>query len=302
MIPAKFEYVRPTSLDEALGILRDREGDAKILSGGYSLLPLLKLRLAQPALLVDIAGLSGLDEIIRTEADWRIGARATHRRILEHAALTAEWQIFRDAAAVIGDPQVKNWGTIGGSCAHADPGADWPAVMLALRADFLLRRASGERWHPARGFFHDTYVTAIEPTEMLIEVRVPHAPPRTGSAYVKLERRAGDFSTVGVAAVITLGGDGRVASAGIGLTAVADAPFAASRHSIERGLVSLGGAEEVLHGAHPTAEMLREAASAATEQSRPVSDSHGPAEYKLAMVREITTRALTLAVSRAQGA
>jgi carbon-monoxide dehydrogenase medium subunit len=290
MIPGQFEYVRPGSLDEALQILRDREGEAKILSGGYSLLPLIKLRLAQPGLLVDLQAVGALDGIIRTDDDWRIGGRATHRRILEHDALAAEWPIMRETAGGIGDPQVRNWGTIGGSCAHADPSSDWPAVMQAVGASFVVRSSSGERTLPARGFFQDTFVTAIEPTEILTEVRIPHAPARTGSAYAKLERRAGDFATVGAAAVLTLGADGRIASAGIGLTAVAEAPFAAT------------DAEAALAGAEPTDDAFQAAASAAARQARPAADTHGPAEYKLAMVREMTVRALRLAASRAQGA
>jgi carbon-monoxide dehydrogenase medium subunit len=290
MIPGQFEYVRPGSLDEALRILREREGEAKVLSGGYSLLPLLKLRLAQPALLVDIQAIGGLDGIIRTDDDWRIGGRATHRRILEHAALGGEHPAIRDAAAGIGDRQVRNWGTIGGSCAHADPAADWPAVVMALRGSLVCRSEAGERILPARGFFNDAFQTAIEPTEVLTEVRVPHAAPRQGSAYVKLERRAGDFATVAVAAVLALGDDGRVASAGLALTAVGDAAFAAT------------DAEAVLSGSAPDETAFRAAADAAASQSRPVTDSHGPADYKLAMVREITTRALRLAASRAHGA
>ncbi len=290
MIPGQFEYVRPGSLDEALRILHDREGEAKVLSGGYSLLPLIKLRLAQPALLVDIQAIGGLDAIAHADDGWRIGARATHRRIHEHDALAAAWPIMRETAGGIGDPQVRNWGTIGGSCAHADPSSDWPAVTQALGGSFVLRSAGGERVVPARGFFIDTFQTGIELAEILTEVRIPHAAARTGSAYVKLERRAGDFATVGAAAVVSLAADGTVERVGIGLTAVSDAPFAAT------------DAEAALAGAAPTEEAIRAAASAAAAQSRPVSDTHGPADYKRAMVREITARALRLATSRAQGA
>ena len=290
MIPGQFEYVRPASLDEALRILRDREGEAKILSGGYSLLPMMKLRLAQPGLLVDLREVGGLDGIIRTDDDWRIGGRATHRRILEHGALAAEHAVVREAAAGIGDRQVRNWGTIGGSCAHADPSADWPAVVLALRGSFVCRSDAGERVLPARGFFSDAFQTAIEPTEVLTEVRLPHAADRQGSAYLKLERRAGDFATVAVAAVLELGDDGRIASAGVALTAVADAPFAAA------------DAEAALVGSAPDEAAFTAAAAAAAGQASPVADSHGPADYKLAMVREITIRALRLAASRAAGA
>jgi carbon-monoxide dehydrogenase medium subunit len=290
MIPGQFDYVRPGSLDETLRILKDREGEAKILSGGYSLLPLIKLRLAQPALLVDIQAVGGLDGITHAGGEWRIGGRTTHRAILEHDALAAAWPIMRDAAGGIGDPQVRNWGTIGGSCAHADPGSDWPAVLLALGGSFVCRSADGERVLPARGFFVDTFQTGIELTEVLTEIRIPDAPPRTGSAYVKLERRAGDFATVGVAAMLTLGEDGRIATAGVALTAVNDAPFAAA------------DAEAALVGGKPDDETFRAAGSAAAAQAKPVSDSHGPADYKLAMVREITVRALRQAASRAQGA
>ncbi len=290
MIPGQFDYVRPASLDEALQVLQDREGEAKVLSGGYSLLPLIKLRLAQPALLVDIQAVGGLDGITGSADGWRVGGRATHRRIHEHDGLAAAWAIMRDTAGGIGDPQVRNWGTIGGSCAHADPSSDWPAVIQALRGTFVVRSKGGERELPARGFFTGTFETAIEPTEVLTEVRLPAAPARTGSAYVKLERRAGDFATVGAAAMLTLGGDGRIEQAGIGLTAVADAPFAADQ--AETGLI----------GRAPSDETFAAAGAAAAAQATPASDSHGPAEYKRAMVREITIRALRQAAARAQGA
>jgi carbon-monoxide dehydrogenase medium subunit len=273
-----------------LRILREREGEAKLLSGGYSLLPLLKLRLAQPALLVDLRDIGGLDGIIRTDDEVRIGARATHRAILDDDGLAAALPIMREAAAGIGDPQVRNWGTIGGSVAHADPASDWPAVLLGLRASVVLVSESGERVVPARGFFLDPFVTAIDAAEVMTEVRIPLPGPGSGSAYAKLERRAGDFSTVGAAASLTLGPDGRIASVGIGLTAVADAPFAATH------------AEDAIRGAQPSDAMFREAADAAARQSRPVDDSHGPAEYKRAMVAEMTRRALHAALKRAMAA
>lgn len=288
MIPAAFDYVRPGDLGEALRILKEREGEAKVLAGGYSLLPLLKLRLAQPALLVDIQSIGGLDGISRTDDDFRIGARATHRRILEDEGLASTLPIMRDAAAGIGDPQIRNWGTIGGSVAHADPSADWPAVLQALRASIVLRSTDGERVVPARGFFVDAFQTGIGAAEILTEIRIPIPPARTGSSYQKLERRAGDFSTVGAAAQMTIGDDGRIAQIGIGLTAVADAPFAATH------------AEDALRGAQPGEELFREAGIAAAEQSRPGTDSHGPAEYKRAMVVEMTLRALRAAAARAQ--
>jgi aerobic carbon-monoxide dehydrogenase medium subunit len=286
MIPAAVDYVRPADLGEALRILKEREGEAKVLSGGFSLLPLLKLRLAQPALLIDLQAIDGLDGISRTDDDIRIGARATHRRILEDDGLAAVLPIMRDAAGGIGDPQIRNWGTIGGSVAHADPSADWPAVLQAVRASIVLRSADGVRVVPARGFFVDTFQTGIEPAEILTEVRIPLPGLHSGSAYQKLERRAGDFSTVGAAALLTLGDDGRIAQVGIGLTAVADAPFAAT------------DAEDALRGAQPGDELIRAAAAAASRQSRPADDAHGPAEYKRAMVTEMTFRALRAALGR----
>jgi aerobic carbon-monoxide dehydrogenase medium subunit len=289
MIPPAFDYVRPGDLGEALRILKEREGEAKVLSGGYSLLPLLKLRLAQPAILVDLRDVGGLDAITRSGDEFRIGGRVTHRRILEDPGLAAALPIMRDAAAGIGDPQIRNWGTIGGSVAHADPAADWPAVIQALHASIVLRSADGERVVPARGFFVDTFQTDIEPTEILTEIRIPAPGPRSGGAYQKLERRAGDFSTVGSAVQLTLADDGRIGAIGIGLTAVGDAPFAATH------------AEDALRGAQPGEEMFREAAGAAARQSRPGTDSHGPAEYKRAMVIEMTVRALRAALARAQG-
>jgi aerobic carbon-monoxide dehydrogenase medium subunit len=287
MIPAEFDYARPANLQEALSLLREREGEAKLLGGGYSLLPLLKLRLAQPGLLVDLHDVAGLDAIEEAGGELRIGGRTTHRRIHE-SAVVAGYPLIREAAGGIGDPQVRNWGTIGGSCAHADPSSDWPAVLLATRASLVCQSAGGERTVAARDFFLDSFSTAIEPTEVLTQVRIPARGAGVGAAYEKLERRAGDFATVGVAAVLRLGGDGRILQSGIGLTAVAETPFAAT------------DAERVLDGAEPTAETFAAAAAAAAAQSRPTADRHGPVEYKRAMVAELTRRALGRALERAR--
>jgi len=286
MIPAEFDYTRPASLGEALQVLHDRGGEAKVLAGGYSLIPLLKLRLGTPGILVDIKDIGGLDGIAETDGELRIGARATHAAIAA-SPLARAYPILGDTAAGIGDPQIRNWGTIGGSCAHADPSSDWPAVLIAMNGSLVCRSVGGERVVTARDFFLDSFQTAIEPDELLTEVRIPRPKPGSGSAYVKLERRTGDFATVGAAAQLHLSGDGRIDAVGIGLTAVAEAPFAATK------------AESALHGAHPSAEMFREAGVAAAEQSRPVEDRHGPVDYKMAMVREMTERALARAAERA---
>jgi carbon-monoxide dehydrogenase medium subunit len=287
MIPAQFDYVRPASLHDALATLRDREGEAKILAGGYSLLPLLKLRLAEPALLVDLRDVGGLDGIVETDDELIIGGRATHRQIADNEAIAQRYPMLHEAAAGIGDPQIRNWGTIGGSCAHADPSSDWPAVLLAARAAVVCRSADQERSIAARDFFRDTFTTAIDPDEILMEVRFPTTGRGSGAAYRKLERRSGDFATVGVAASLVLGPDGRMRDVGIGLTAVAETPFAPTP------------AEALLDGELPSEELILRAARAAADESRPASDAHGPAEYKRAMVAEMASRAIRAAVERA---
>ena len=287
MIPGQFDYVRPGSLDETLRILKDREGEAKLLSGGYSLLPLIKLRLAQPGLLVDLRDVSGLDGIAENDDFLVIGARATHRQIHEAPIVRERYPLLHDVTATIGDPQVRNWGTIGGSVAHADPASDWPAVLLAANATIVCRSQSGDRSIAARDFFLDTFQTAIEPTEVLTEIRIPRRTRGTGGAYEKLERKVGDFATVGVAAIVRLGPGGTIAGAGIALTGVAETPFAAT------------DAEAVLAGNTPSDAIFRQAGLAASSQSRPTGDVRGPVEYKRAMAAEMTLRALRRATERA---
>jgi len=287
MIPSQFDYVRPGDLDETLRILKDREGEAKLLSGGYSLLPLIKLRLAQPGLLVDLRDVSGLDGITETDDYLSIGAKATHRQIREAPIVRDRYPLLHDVAGGIGDPQVRNWGTIGGSVAHADPASDWPAVLLAASATIICRSQAGERAIAARDFFLDTFQTAIEPTEVLTEIRIPRRPRGSGGAYEKLERKVGDFATVAVAAIVRLGPDGHITGAGIGVTGVAETPFAAT------------DAEATLAGNAPSDALFRHAGLAVAAQSRPAGDVRGPIEYKRAMAAEMTLRALRHATERA---
>jgi aerobic carbon-monoxide dehydrogenase medium subunit len=284
MIPGEFDYDRPGDLGGVLRVLKEREGEAKVLAGGHSLLPLLKFRLAAPTVVVDLRGITGLDAITEGDDGIHIGALATHRQILE-SPVTHALPLLRETAAGIGDPQVRNWGTIGGSCAHADPASDWPAVLLAVNGVLVCRSADGEREIGARDFFLDVFTTAIEPTELLMEVRMPRRPRGAGGSYRKLERRAGDFATVGVAVKLVVA-DGVISDAGVGVTAV-PSPFAAT------------DAEAALIGNPPTEETFAAAADATAAQSDPVSDSHGPADYKRAMVREMAVRALRAAHERA---
>lgn len=285
MIPGELDYTSPTDIGAVLRVLKERPGEAKLLAGGHSLLPLLKFRLAAPEVVVDLRRIRGLDGIEEADGELRIGALATHRQILEHEVI-ARYPMLVETAGGIGDPQVRNWGTIGGSCAHADPASDWPAVLLATNASLVCRSEDGERVIGARDFFLDTFSTAIEPTEILTQIRFPKRPAGAGGAYRKLERRAGDFASVGVAVRIRLA-DGKIAEAGIGLTAVAETPFAAT------------DAEALLVGARPDESTFRAAAAAAAAQSRPTADGHGPAEYKRGMVVEMTIRALRAALERA---
>ena len=287
MIPSQFDYVRPGDLDETLKILKDREGEAKLLSGGYSLIPLIKLRLAQPALLVDLRDVTGLDGITETDDYLRIGAKATHRQIHEAPIVRDRYPLIHEVAAVIGDPQVRNWGTIGGSVAHADPASDWPAVLLAASATIICRSQAGERAIAARDFFLDTCQTAIEPTEVLTEIRIARRPRGSGGAYEKLERKVGDFATVAVAAIVRLDDAGHITTAGIGVTGVAETPFAAT------------DAEATLAGNAPSDALFRHAGLAVAAQSRPAGDVRGPIEYKRAMAAEMTLRALRRATERA---
>jgi carbon-monoxide dehydrogenase medium subunit len=287
MIPAQFDYVRPGDLDETLAILRDREGEAKLLSGGYSLIPLIKLRLAQPGLLVDIGRLEGLDGIVETDDHLVIGAKATHRRIHDDQIVQDRYPGITDLTGVIGDPQVRNWGTIGGSVAHADPASDWPALLLAANATMVCRSASGQREIGARDFFLDTFQTALEPTEILTEIRIPRRPKQAGGAYTKFERKVGDFATCGVATIVRLTEDGTIASAGIGVTGIAETPFAAT------------DAEAALNGQRPSEEVFRAAGQAAGQQSRPVADVRGPVDYKRALAAEMAVRSLRSATQRA---
>lgn len=284
MIPGEFDYERPSDLAAVLRVLDERGDEAKVLAGGHSLLPVLKFRLAAPEVIVDLRSVTGLDTITVADGEVRIGALVTHAKALTDPA-TERLVMLREMAAGIGDRQVRNWGTIGGSCAHADPASDWPALLIAVRASIVCSSVGGERVVPAREFFTGVFDTAIEPNELLTEVRFPMRPDGAGGAYRKLERRAGDFSTVGVAALLRLEGE-TIAAAGIGLTAV-PSPMAAT------------DAEAVLVGATAGEEVLAAAADAAAAQSEPVTDAHGPADYKRAMVREMTLRALRVAHERA---
>ena len=289
MFPAAFDYSAPASLDEALALLTRHGDDAKVLAGGQSLIPLLKLRFAAPVILVDIGRVDGLEGIRRENGHVRIGARTRHRDVESATDLRGTLDVLLDAAPLISDPLIRNMGTVGGSICHADPAGDWGAVMLAVGAEFVVRSSSGERVLPASGFFEGPFTTGLRADEVMTEIRVPVTPGRSGGTYLKLERKIGDFASVAAAVHVVLGDDGRVTAAGIGLCAVAAQSTKAT------------AAEEALVGQSPTDGVIAEVARLAAEAAEPKADIRGSAEYKRDVARVFVQRGLRTAVERAQG-
>ena len=289
MIPSSFDYVAPSSLDEAIAVLGEHVGEAKILSGGQSLIPMLKLRLAAPTVLVDINRIGGLDYVEERDGALRIGALAREHDLEVSSMVRTKYPILFDTARVIADPLVRNTATVCGNVAHGDPGNDHPATMLALGASFIARGPNGTRSIPAREFFRGLFETALAENEIVTEIVIPVPPARSGGAYLKLERKVGDFATAAVAVQITLDAQNAVTRAGIGLTNVGATPIAAT--DAESFLVSKSLDDGTI------AEAARRAAAAAD----PFEDRRGTAAYKRDVIRVLTGRALRLAAQRAQG-
>jgi len=289
MIPAAFDYRRPTSLAEAARLLAAHADDAKILAGGHSLVPMMKLRLANPTLLIDIGRLSELSGIREQGGRLIIGAGTTHYALASSALVQQRCPLLAETAAAIGDVQVRNRGTIGGSLAHADPAADWPAAVLALDAQLKLIYAGGERMVPATDFFVGLLTTAMESREILTEIQVPVNAPRTGGAYLKVAQPASGFALTGVAAQVTLGANNTVQSVAVGVTGISDKAFRAS------------ATERALQGQAATAEAVAQAAAHSTDGVEAQGDIHASAEYRLHLTRVYTQRALQRAIERAQG-
>lgn len=288
MKPAPFDYVAPTSLAEALEILATRTDEAKILAGGQSLIPVLNFRLAQPALLVDINALATLD-FVRPEGDGglTIGALVRHRRLEREAEVARRAPLLAEAVPFVAHPQIRSRGTFGGSLAHADPAAEFPAVAIALGAKLRLQKRGGDRWVQARDFFTGLFATAIEPGELLTEIRLPPAPPRTGVAFLEVARRHGDYAQVGVAARLVLDESGSCREANLVFLSVGEGP------------VDAGRAAAALLGAPIDEGAITESARlASTEEIDPVGDIHASADFKRHLVRVLTARALRLARQR----
>ncbi len=289
MIPSAFDYHAPDTLEEAIGLLGQHGEEAKVLSGGQSLLPLLKLRLGFATHLVDIGRISGLEYIKEEDGYLKIGG-ATREAALERSDLVkAKYPILLDTTLVIADPLVRNRATVGGNLAHGDPANDHPATMLALGAEVVAVGAKGERTIPIDEFFTGLFSTALKSDEILTEIRIPIPPARSGGAYVKLERKVGDYATAAAAAQVTLTAGGKVERVGIGLTAAGPKPVKAT------------DAEAHLKGKKPDEAAIAEASRLAAQATSPTVDRRGSVEYKREMARVLTARALTKAVERAGG-
>jgi aerobic carbon-monoxide dehydrogenase medium subunit len=288
MIPAAFEYSSPKTLSEAISLLQQHGPDAKVLAGGQSLIPLMKLRMAAPTHLIDLNGIRDLSYIRESDGYLTIGALTRESELDSSDLIRKKYPIIADTAAVIADPLVRNMATVGGNLAHADPANDHPATMLALGTEVVATGPKGTRKIPLTDFFTGLFTTALSPDEILTELRIPAPPPRSGGAYLKVERKVGDFAAAAVAVQVTLEGD-TIRRAGIGLTNVGTTPIKATR------------AEKALVGKTADEKTIEEAARLASTEADPNDDLRGSAEYKRDLVRVLTARALRLAISRAKG-
>jgi len=287
MIPPPFEYLCPSTIPEAIKLLQQHGDDAKILSGGQSLIPMMKLRIARPAYLVDINRIAGLSYVKEDGGFLKIGGLTREAELEASPLVHSRYPILLDTAHVIADPQVRNLATVAGNLAHGDPANDHPATMLALGAQVVATGARGKRVIPIENFFVTLFTTALQQGEILTEIRIPVPPARSGGAYFKLERKVGDFATAAVAAQVTLDGSGAVQKAGIGLTNVGPTPIKARK------------AEDFLRGKKLDAANIAQAAQLAADEAQPSSDLRGPAEYKKGLVKELAKRALSRAAERA---
>ncbi|WP_168794060.1 FAD binding domain-containing protein [Paraburkholderia aromaticivorans] len=287
MIPRPFDYHAPGSLPEAIALLAEYGDEAKLLAGGHSLLPMMKLRFAEPAHLIDLGKLVELKGIREAGGELRIGAMTTENELIWSELLQTKCPLIVEGARQISDPQVRYRGTLGGDLSHGDPGNDHPALMMALDASFVLAGERGERVVPANGFFLGTYATLLEPGEIMTEIRIPLPDAGTGYCYAKLKRKTGDFATAAAAVTLRVeSGTGAVSHVRIALTNVAETAIRAS------------DAEQFLSGKPLDDAAIAEAARLAMSACAPVADLRGDVEYKTAMAGEMTRRALATAYAR----
>ena len=287
-VPAAFDYYPAASVDEAISLLQQYGDEAKLLAGGHSLLPTMKLRLAQPGVLIDIGRISGLSYIREDNGTVAVGALTTYATIARSDLLRQHFALLVDAASVLGDPQVRNRGTIGGAVSHADPAADMTAIVMALKADIVVKGPNGERSIKADDFFVDIFTTALQPGEIVTELRFAIPPAHTGSAYMKLENKASHYAVVGCAAVITLGDNGTCSAASLTVTGAAVKPGRAS------------ATESALVGSTLDEATVANAASHAADGLELVSDIHGSQAYRGDMTKVMMRRAIQKAAERAR--
>lgn len=288
MYPPAFDYVRPKALDEVLDLLEEHSDDCKILAGGQSLIPVLKLRFANPDILIDIADIPELQSVRHEGDELVIGAMVKHCVLADNAELESAYRVITRAGHWVADPIVRNLGTVGGSLVHADPRGDWASVMLALDANLVIRSNEETRTVPMTEFLQAMFTTDIEAEELLTEIRIKKPTGRSGGTYVKMERRVGDYATAAAAIHLELGDDGTITRAGVGLTAVAPTNIKATQ------------TEAVLLGQQPSAELFDRAAEAASTECSPETDIRGSAAYKRAVVRTHVRRGLDEALADAQ--
>lgn len=289
MYPNQFEYLAPTTLDEALSVLAERGDEVKVLAGGQSLIPMMKLRLANPTTLMDINRLPGLNNIGESNGHLTFGALVRHNDVVKSELAGRSNHTVATAAPWVADPIVRNLGTVCGSLAHHDPEGDWASVMLAAGAELVLSSSEGERVVPITEFLVDMFSTSCQPNELVTEVRVNKHSARGGGDYQKLERKIGDYATVGVATSLELGDDGAITNAGIALTSVY--PYN----------LKVTEAEDLLVGSQPGEELFKEAGAIAAAASDPASDHRGSAEYKRHVVGVFVERGLGNSLAKADG-
>ena len=289
MIPPSFEYLSPKTIPDDIDLLHKHGDEAKILAGGHSLIPAMRLRLAEPGYLIDISGIGGLDYIQEESGQLSIGAMTCEAALEESEIVQRKFPLLLDTTKMIADPSVRNMATVGGNLAHGDPANDHPATMLALRASVIADGPNGTREIKIDNFFPDFFTTALSEDEILTEIRIPTPPSASGGAYLKIERKVGDYAAAAVACQLNIDSSGSIENIGLGLTNVGSTPIRAS------------SAEELLKGKKPDENMLAEAGRLAAADSEPMEDLRGSAEYNIALVNELTQRAIKLSIQRAEG-
>ena len=288
MIPPPFEYLNPNQVSEAISLLQKHGEEAKILAGGHSLIPAMKLRFAMPVYLIDISGIDGLEYIREEDGQLKIGAMTRESSLEESNLIKDNYPLLLDTVKMIADPQVRNMATVGGNLAHGDPANDHPATMIALRASVAVEGPNGRREIGIDDFFPDFFTTALEDNEILTEIRIPASQPGSGGAYQKIERKVGDYAAAAVACQLSLEADGKIQQIGIGLTNVGPVPI----RSV--------GAEGNLRGKTPDDSLIQESGRLAAEECNPVDDLRGSAGYKRDLVNELTQRAIKISIERAE--